>query len=64
VGCATQSRLEIPIAPIDRPVNQVWFFAQHCFYRRQIHVTGNHETLDACRIELRMVLGKIRNIVG
>src|SRR5205814_6476419 len=40
-----QCGFEIPIAPIDCPVDQIRFFGQHCFHRCQIDVTGNHETL-------------------
>ena len=64
VGRPAQSRFEISVAPVDGPVDQIWFFGQHCFHRGEISVSGNHEALHTSPIELRMVLGEVRNVIS
>src|SRR5215471_6993384 len=61
---SAQSRFEISLTPVNGPVNQIWFFGQHCFYRREISVPGNNEALYASAIELRMVLGEVGYVIG
>ena len=59
-----QGRFEISVAPVDGPIDQPWFFGQHCFHRGEISVSGNHEALNASASKLRMVLGEVGYVIG
>jgi len=64
MGRTSQSCFKISVTPVNSSVDQIWFFGQHRFHRGEISVSGNHEALHACSVELGMMLGEIRYVVS